>query len=176
MAKEFDLEDEDTLNEQDIGSDENLNDDNEDGNEEEETPKKKNPSNFKKLSKALKWALAELEEKEKLIAKLSADKKEPQADNTEFRLFLVENPEAVEYKAELKEMMSNPKYTALDLDEMLDFVKVKFPKSQDKEDFDLKSKQTIAKKKLTELTNEEAIQLDNKSYLEYMRQTGKLKI
>lgn len=165
MAQEFETEFEETTVEEEQASDENQND------VQEEEVVKKNPSNFKKLSKALKWATATIKELEDKLASL--DEKPKQNDTTELRLFLVENPEAKEYKEGIQEALNE--FPNISLEKAYAYAKVNTPKSQDKEDFNLKNRTVEQKKKLEDLSDDEALKLDNKSYLEYMRKTGKLK-
>ena len=132
--------------------------------DEEETSKKKNTSNFKKLSKAYKGAAAKIKE-------LEAKLKQTQNNNSEeLRFFFLENPEAKEYKEKMLELMSEDKYKNLDMEDLLDLAKLRTPKeSQDKQDFNFKSNTSKPKKKLEDLNEEEALKLDNKTYLEWTR-------
>ena len=150
-----DFEDQDT-NEQDDSSDDIWDD--------EETSNKKNPSNFKKLSKAHKWAIAKIKELESKL-------KQTQTKNSEeLRFFFLENPEAKEYKQKMLELKSEDKYKNLDMEDLLDLAKLRTPKeSQDKQDFNFKSNTSKPKKRLEDLNEEEALKLDNKTYLEWTR-------
>ena len=149
------FEDQDT-NEQDDSSDDIW--------DEEETSNKKNPSNFKKLSKAHKWAIAKIKELESKL-------KQTQTKNSEeLRFFFLENPEAKEYKQKMLELKSEDKYKNLDMEDLLDLAKLRTPKeSQDKQDFNFKSNTSKPKKRLEDLNEEEALKLDNKTYLEWTR-------
>jgi hypothetical protein len=159
----------------DVGNDEVEGEVDGEENEEQEQPeKKKNTSNFKKLNKALKGAMATIKE---LEAKLEGNTEEkPKGKESvseyELRLFVLENPEARDYKEDIQNTLA--RYPDMSIEEALAFAKVKNPVSKDKKDIDLKNKQAKQKKALTELSPDEALQLDNKSYLEYMRKTGKL--
>jgi len=149
------FEDQDT-NEQDDSSDDIW--------DEEETSNKKNPSNFKRLSKAHKWAIAKIKELESKLKQTTAWNSE------ELRFFFLENPEAKEYKSKMLELMSEDKYKNLDMEDLLDLAKLRTPKeSEDKQDFNFKSNTSKPKKRLEDLSDEEAVKLDNKSYLEWTR-------
>lgn len=139
--------------------------------ETEDAPKKKNSSNFKKLNKALKWAMATIKE---LESKIEEKSDEPKIDTTELRLFLVETPEAKEYKEGILEALNE--FPNITLEKAFAYAKANAPKSQDKEDFSLKTKTSSTKKDIMDLTEEEALEkLDNKDYLKYMRWKGKFK-
>jgi len=171
MENEFETEEYSVEEEQ--ASDENQEVVEEEEEFEEVEKPKKNPSNFKKLSKALKGATATIKELEDKLASYDEKVSTPKIDTTELRLFLIETPEAKDYKDVIQETLS--KYPDMTLEDAYAFAKTKAPKSQDKDDFNLKNRVAQTKKKLEDLSPEEALKLDNKSYLEYMRKTGKLK-
>jgi len=150
-----DVEDQDTI-EQDDSSDDIWDD--------EDTSKKKNPSNFKKLSKAHKGAIAKIKELESKL------KQNTVSNSEELRFFFLENPEAKEFKWKMLELMSEDKYKNLDISDILDLAKLRTPKeSTDKQDFNFKSNTNKVKKRLEDLDDEEALKLDNKNYLEWTR-------
>lgn len=125
---------------------------------DEETPKKKNPSNWKKMSQKLK----ELEAENKKLKQTTS------SNIDELRLFFLENPEAKQYKDKIIELAGQDKYKSLDYDELLDLAKLRTPQpSQDSEDFSLKSTTWKTKKRLEDLTEEEALKLPNDKYLEW---------
>jgi hypothetical protein len=68
------------------------------------------------------------------------------------------------------ELKSEDKYKNLDMEDLLDLAKLRTPKeSQDKQDFNFKSNTSKPKKRLEDLNEEEALKLDNKTYLEWTR-------
>lgn len=153
--------------------------------EDNTTSAKRNKSNFKKISKLNKALMAENKKLRAEKAKQAKAKQEDDFedleyddvevfDKTEFRFFLIENPEAKEYSGEIKDIMSaNP---TLDLDDALALAKAKKPKeSTSSNDFNTKSVNTKVRKKLSDLTEEEALQLSPKKFLEYQRVTGVLR-
>jgi hypothetical protein len=140
-------------------------------NDEEETSQK-NPSNWKKMSKKLKWAEAYIKELENKLAKTGS------SNNTELRLYFVENPEAKPYKEKMLELMAKPEYKNIPMEDVLELAKLKTPKeSQDSTDFDFKSRTTKQKKTLAELTEEEALKLENnKDFYEWSKLQKKSKV
>jgi hypothetical protein len=88
--------------------------------------------------------LALKERLRKAESKIVEDKKQkkeaPKAIDTEMRLFLVENPDAKDYKDKILELKAVPKYKDLDLEDLLDLAKIKTPPvSKTKTDYDFKS-------------------------------------
>jgi hypothetical protein len=70
----------------------------------------------------------------------------------------LENPDAIEFKKEMKS--ESEKYPNLSLDDLLTLVKAKKPtESKSSKDFSSKSSNTKARKKITDLTEEEATKL-----------------
>lgn len=153
------------------------------GSGEDTTPakgKKKNTSNFKKLAKINKA----LKEENRLLreGKSKVDPTEPEDDDdepyvssTEMRLFIVENPEAKEYKEAIETIIEESKGT-LWFERAFTLAKAEKPKeSEDEDDFKTKWSNVKVKKRLIDLTEEEALKLPNNKYLEYQRKKGKLK-
>ena len=109
-------------NEQDESSDENLN------------SSKKNKSNWKEMSKALKGANAKIQALEAQLATKGAN-------SEDLRLFFLENPEFKEYKNTIAELKSQDKYKYLDMSDLVELAKIKQPKpSVDSEDFNIVNK------------------------------------
>ena len=80
-------------------------------------------------------------------------------DRTEFRFFVIENPEAKDFSKEIEAIVStNP---TLDFEDALALAKAKKPKeSTSSDDFSTKSVNTKVRKRLGDLTEEEALKLD----------------
>lgn len=144
--------------------------------------RKSNKSNFKKINKLNKALIAENKRlKEKLsTTKTSSDDFDDDDDDdisfdrNEFRFFLIENPEAKEYSKEIENTINL--YPNLSFEDALALAKAKQPKkSQSSDDFSTKSVNTKVRKRLSELTEEEALKLDNSKYLEWARTTWKIK-
>lgn len=157
----------------------------EEGSGDDTTPAKSNKSNFKKMSKLNKALIAENKrlkaEKAKATkavkaAQISEDDFEDldieeSFDKTEFRFFLIENPDAKEYSREIQNTIEE--YPNLSFEDALALAKARKPKqSTSSSDFDTRSVNTKVKKKLADLTNEEALKLPNSKYLEYKRLKG----
>jgi len=151
---------------------------------EDTLPAKSNKSNFRKMSKLNKALLAE---NKKL--KANADKAkskpvmvdefedlddEPLFDKNEFRWFLNDNPDAKDLSSEIEEtILNNP---TLDFQDAYAIAKANKPKeSVSTNDFNTKSVNTKVRKRLGDLTPDEALKLDGWKYLEYMRLKGKVK-
>lgn len=146
---------------------------------------KSNKSNWKKVNKLNKALIAENKRLKALADKAKSkpaeadefddlEDDEPAFDKTEFRFFLIENPEAKEYSAEIEATIND--YPNLTLEDALALAKAKKPKeSTSSDDFNTKSVNTKVRKRLSDLTDEEALKLDGKKYLEYMRLKGKVK-
>ena len=147
---------------------------------------KSNKSNWKKINKLNKALIAEnsrlKDEAEK--AKLKPvtpinefddlDDDEPIFDKTAFRFFIIENPDAKDYRDDIENIMTyNP---TLSLEDAFALAKAKKPKqSQSSDDFNTKSVNTKVRKRLEDLTEEEALKLDGTKYLQYMRAKWKIK-
>ena len=144
-------------------------DESETGSEENTSSTKSKKSNWKKMSKAMKA-------KDKQIADLQAkldgqssddddddgdyelDEVEGGFDKTEFRFFVIENPEAREYSKELEVAVN--KYPDMSFEDALTFVKAKTPQeSTSSNDFSSKSSNVKVRKRLADLTEEEALKL-----------------
>ena len=147
-------------------------------NNSEEEENNDNSSNFKKLRKAYRWALAKLKEYE---SKEKGWDKEPPEDEVkseskqelDLRLYFIENPEAKEYKEKITELLEE--YPNMSKERALILAKQETPQqSKDKEDFNLNSSNPNAKKKdLKDLSEEEALELPNKQYLDWVRANWK---
>ena len=146
---------------------------------------KSNKSNWKKINKLNKALLAEnarlKDEAKKAKSKPvtpdefdDLDDDEPIFDKTEFRFFIIENPDAKDYKNDIENIMTyNP---TLSLEDAFALAKAKKPKqSQSSDDFNTKSVNTKVRKRLEDLTEEEALKLDGTKYLQYMRAKWKIK-
>jgi len=146
---------------------------------------KSKKSNWKKMSKTMK-------DQAKLIAKLEAklewtssanddddewdyeDEEEGGFDKTEFRFFTIENPEAKEYSKQLESALNT--YPNMSFEDALTLVKAKTPtESTSSNDFSSKSSNVKVRKRLADLTEEEALKLSNSKYLEYQRSKGKIR-
>lgn len=155
--------------EEQISSDENLND--ETGEENGTPDKNSNKSNFKKLSESLKAERADkariAQEKEELeeelnawrsenpdIVKSTLSKKSDGIDKWDLALFLVQNPEAKNHLEEVKEYMAEMKNP--DLEKAWKYVKPTIPvESRTEMDFAIKSKWTTKKTDISKLSFEE---------------------
>lgn len=139
-------------------------------------------SNFKKLSTALKQ---ERKEKEELKARLSSVEsyllehsdqsyKPTNNEETNLRLFIVESPEAKEYKDEIKQALLD--YPWISLEKAFLLAKATKPQpSKSKTDFDLRS--SSKPKDFKSMNDEEAVEkLSASEYLKYVRETWTLKI
>lgn len=160
--------------EEQISSDENLDD--ETGEDNGTPDKNSNKSNFKKLSDSLKAERAEkariAQEKAELEEELNAwrsenpdivksqlSKKSDGIDKWDLALFLVQNPEAKNHLDEVKEYMADMKNP--DLERAWKYVKPTIPvESQTEKDFDIKSKWTTKKTDLSKLSFEEVYSWD----------------
>jgi hypothetical protein len=93
---------------------------------------------LKKDNKALKERLKKAENK--IVEEKKQKKEAPKTIDTEMRLFLVENPDAKDYKDKILELKAVPKYKDLDLEDLLDLAKIKTPPvSKTKTEYDFKS-------------------------------------
>lgn len=189
MSNDLDFElIDDSVDEQDNSTieteeDTNTSDDKSENSEEQNTPSAKSKkSNWKKMSKALKAKDKEIAE---LKAKLSW-KSEDDADDdfddldwddfdrNEFRFFLLENSEAKEYQKEIEWVLEN--YPWISFDDALALAKAKKPQeSKSTNDFETKSVNTKVRKKISDLTEEEALKLDWATYLKWARSKGRVK-
>lgn len=156
------------------------------GSEDNTTSAKSNKSNFKKISKLNKALLAENKKlKAKMAQKAKAEESQDDFedleedgaegfDKTEFRFFVLENPEAKEFAQDIEEIMDE--YPNMDFKDALALAKAKKPtESKDSDDFTTKSVNTKVRKRLGDLTQEEALKLPTKQYLEYQRLKGYIK-
>ena len=159
----------------------------EEGSEENtDTSTKGKKSNWKKMSKINKGLKAENAELRKKLNALNANESDDdwdyddddvesfEFDRTEFRFFTIENPEAKEYKAQMEEVLSD--YPNMSFDDALALVKAKTPQeSTSSTDFSSKWSNVKVRKRLEDLTEDEALKLDNKKYLEYQRIKGQIR-
>jgi len=153
--------------------------------EENTTSTKDKKSNWKKMAKTLKALRAENAELRKAQAKKAVanddddedydfDDDEIGFDKTEFRFFTIENPEAKEYKDQMEATLN--KYPDMSFEDALALVKAKIPQeSSSSNDFSSKSSNVKVRKKLADLTDEEALKLPNDKFLEHQRLKGKIR-
>lgn len=157
----------------------------EDGEGDDTTPakgkRKKNSSNWKKVTKTNKALINENKRLRKLAGVDEADEDEDEdADeayfsSTDLRLFVVENPESKEYKDDIAAIIEDSKGT-LSFDRAFALAKAERPpESEDEDDFKTKGSNVKVKKRLEDLTEEEALKLPNNKYLEYQRKKGRIK-
>jgi len=158
--------------------------------EENTTSTKK--SNWKKISKINKGLKSENSKLLEKIKELEASKVEDTDDDfddvedfddedtdddfdkNEFRWFINDNPEAKDFQEQIRSMLD--KYPSMSFEDAFDLVKAKTPReSTSSNDFSTKSSNVKVRKKLADLTDEEALQLPNTKYLEYQRLKGKIK-
>lgn len=166
---------EDSENVESADSDESLNSEGEDN-----TPAKKNKSNWKKMkqeNKALKAKLAALETS-------SDDSDEDDSDDEdtdeaisfkyapiELEVKFLKNPLAQEYEAEI--MANLKKYPDMDFDDAFKLAKADKPVSETKRNLSLRS--TSKPKDISSLSQEEAFKLSDSDYLKWARATGNVK-
>jgi len=156
--------------------------------EDNTTSTKSKKSNFKKMSKINKWLKAENAELQKRLKALEVndidvDDDEEDYDNydevngfdkTEFRFFTIENPEAKEYRTWMESILEE--YPNMSFEDALALVKAKTPKeSTSSNDFSSRWSNVKVRKRLADLTDEEALKLPNNKYLEYQRVKGKIR-
>lgn len=127
----------------------------------------KNTSNFKKLSKAYRKTTSELKKYKKMVEKLqktdNGDEFDELNDDLEMRLYFIENPEAKEHKEAVVDILD--KYPNMSKEDALTLAKARSPKkSDDVNDFDLSSAVRTGKKKIEDLSEEEALKLDMNEY------------
>lgn len=146
--------------------------------DKEASKKPSNKSNWKKMAKKVRA----LEEEN---AKLKASKKDEDSsdeedfddlddlddwdsyDEQDLRLFIIEN-NAQEFKSEINSLLE--KYPNMEFEDALKFAKANKPKeSESSKDFNVKSKNLKVKKTLNDLTEDEALKLDNATYLKWAR-------
>lgn len=187
MSEELDFE---LVEDSDDGQDESTNQANEDttasddkskdSSEGNTTSAKSKKSNWKKMSKAMKEKDKKIASLESRLAKLESSSNdsdddyeeeidlEDNFDKNEFRFFLIENPEAKDYKNELQNQLD--KYPDMSFEDALALVKAKTPKpSESSKDFSLKWSNVKVRKRLEDLTEDEALKLSNDKYLEWNR-------
>jgi len=130
----------------------------------EETPEEVTYDDYLALKARLQKAEAKIVESKK---KEKEVKNEPVSKiDTEMRLFLVENPEAKEYKDKILELKSMDKYKNLELEDLLEFAKIKTPpQSKTKTEYDFKT--GTKPKTLESMSEEEAV--DKLSPTEFLK-------
>lgn len=141
--------------------------------EDESEGKEKKVSNWKAMSKLVK---ALRKENAELKSKKSEDSSDDavSVDKSELALFLVENPDAKEYKAAVLKAMKE--YGGISLEKAWAFVKATAPKpSESKQDMSVKYTAVNPPKDLTKLSETEALKLPNSQYLKWARATGRTK-
>lgn len=157
--------------------------------EEDTTSWQKNKSNWKKmaetkkaLEKDLKEAREELirvkewanslyeNEEEKPFNKKEEVISEDKISKLEKKIFLSDNKEAKEYLEDIEAVQA--KYW-MDLEDAWAFVKAKLPpESKTKKDFDLGQKSAPVKKKLADISPEEALKLPREQQREWRKLQG----
>lgn len=166
-----------TENVESADSDESLNSEGEDN-----TPAKKNKSNWKKLkgeNKALKAELAKYKSSESDDSESddeddSEDTDEPvstQYAPIELKVLFLENPSAKDYEDEIRANLK--KYPDMDFDDAFKLAKADKPVSETKRNLSLRS--TSKPKDISSLSQEEALKLPEGEYLKWARATGNVK-
>jgi len=165
-----------TENVESADSEETLNSEGEDN-----TPAKKNKSNWKKMKQELKAAKAKLAEYE---SSESESDDEDDSDDTdtdepistkyapiELEVKFLKNPVAQEYEAEI--MANLKKYPDMDFDDAFKLAKADKPVSETKRNLSFKS--SSKPKDISSLSQEEAFKLSDSDYLKWARATGNVK-
>lgn len=169
---------EDSENVESADSDESLNSEGEDN-----TPAKKNKSNWKKMKQELKEAKAELAR-----LKSSSDDSDSYDDDDsddedtdepistkyapiELKVLFLENPASKDYESEIRANLK--KYPDMDFDDAFKLAKADKPVSETKRSLSFKS--TSKPKDISSLSEEEALKLPETEYLKWARATGSLK-
>jgi hypothetical protein len=148
------------------------------GEEDNSLGESKNQSNFKKLAKKLKQERRERERLQAELAKLKSGSKEEEDEDfdlddedespevltgSEARFFFIENPEAKKYREEMEDLIDeNPKLKNLDIQDLYDLAKARFPKSTTKKTIDISSGRTqsdVSKLDLSKMSAEEIAEL-----------------
>lgn len=168
-------ETDDATTESGINSENNTNNGSEWKTTDDETSK--NTSNFKKLSKAYRKAVAEAKKYKNMVDAMlkntSFDKLANDTSELEMRLYFIENPEARKYKEEMQKILNN--YPNMSKEDALILAKAKTPKeSDDEQDFSLASQVIKGRKKLEDLNEDEALQLDMPLYKKWAEKNNKL--
>ena len=131
-------------------------------------------SNWKAMSKALKAARKEIAALKKGKDADNGEDDPVSVDKSDLALFLVENPDAKEYKAAVLKAMKE--YGGISLDKAWKFVKATAPKpSETKRDLSVKFTAVNPPKDISKLSEDEALKLSNSQYLKWARATGKIK-
>lgn len=170
---------EDSENVESADSDESLNSEGEDN-----TPAKKNKSNWKKMKQELKAAKAELAQLKSSTtddddSDDDSDSDEDDSDEPistqyapiELKVLFLENPSAKEYEKEVRANLK--KYPDMDFDDAYKLAKASNPVSETKRNLSFKSSSKA--KDITSLSQEEALKLPDSEYLKWARATGNVK-
>mgnify|MGYP003441235679 CR=1 FL=1 len=159
-------------------SDESLNSEGEDN-----TPAKKNKSNWKKMKQELKATKAELAKYKSSSDDSESDDEDDSDDEDtdeaisfkyapiELEVKFLKNPLAQEYEAEI--MANLKKYPDMDFDDAFKLAKADKPVSETKRNLSLRS--TSKPKDISSLSQEEAFKLSDSDYLKWARATGNVK-
>jgi len=164
MADEFDpVEDQEV----DVteGEDQDLESETDDeGQDEDQVEKPKKPNIVKQQREEIKKLKQALKDQNKSEVKLKPDQE------IDSRFFFVENPEAKDYKDDIRVTIA--KFPAMSFDEAYAYVKALKPKeSTTKQDFNFRTKSKPAD--MMRLTDDEAAeQLSPADYLKYTRSNG----
>jgi len=144
----------------------------EDDNQSSEKGKAK--SNWKKLLQKNKDQARRIQELEASSSDDNSEDVKPKDNksvdtNTKLEVmeFVLDNPDAKEYKSEILKVMET--YAIDDVNKAFTFAKAENPQSDTKNDFSLKSEGLKKKKRVSDLTEEEAVQLPNHLYLQWDR-------
>ena len=160
--------------EETLETNETVDNETEEDQDSAEEKAKKNKSNWAKVSaeakeaKRLRTELAEakaqLEEWESTNPDIADSKKEnKRVEKLEEEIFLARNSEAEEYLDDINALTT--KYNGMTRKEAWEFLKAKMPQeSKTKTEFSAKSATVSTKKKLEDLSEEEAIKLDKAQY------------
>lgn len=141
--------------------------------EDESEGKEKKVSNWKAMSKLVK---ALRKENAELKSNQSEDSSEEpiSVDKSDLALFLVENPDAKEYKAAV--LKATKEYAGISIEKAWKLVKATAPKpSETKKEMSVKYTAVNPPKDLTRLSEDEALKLPNSQYLKWARATGRTK-
>lgn len=170
------IEDSETV--ESLDSDESLNEEGEDN-----TPAKKNKSNWKKMKQELKQAKAELARLKSSTTDDSDSDDDDDSDEDddepistqyapiELKVLFLENPNAKEYEKEIRANLK--KYPDMDFDDAFKLAKASNPVSETKRNLSFKSSSKA--KDITSLSQEEALKLPDSEYLKWARATGNVK-
>ena len=135
--------------------------------EDDETPAKKNKSNWKAMTQKLKDLEKENAELKKTRKGSSSGDSEDEIMKIKEDLFKMKNPWIEEHFEKVKEISKNHNFT---LEEAWNFVKATLPKeSKTKLDFNIGNNKPVSKKDLKDVTPEEALKLDKEKQSEWRK-------